>query len=194
MMNLLRPLSPHLRGRVFSLLIFFCVLCLSSVFLQLFGINCDILLVRRILVHLILSRLGCYSNGFIITMVFGVLMMDAQPAIPPADEGGLDLNEPAPLPSDAELLEASEANAAECKKLVDNILQRAEEIARASGVEDEARLSNIRDSVQFLCDVDDIDEEARISHLTRFRNDLEQNETWVKIDQECKRWGGRGIC
>lgn len=74
---------------------------------------------------------------------------------------------------------------AECKKLLHDIVKRAEEIARASGIKDEAKLDNIRHSVQFLCDVDDMDEEARIAHLIQFRNDLEKNETWVKIDQEC---------
>lgn len=66
--------------------------------------------------------------------------------------------------------------------------------ARASGILNEAQLDNIRHSVKFLCDVDDIDEEFRIAHLKKCRNDLEKNETWVKIDQECKRWGGRGLC
>nr|WJK71487.1 ATPase subunit 1 [Uncaria rhynchophylla] len=109
--------------------------------------------------------------------------------------GGLpDLNEPATLLGDAELEEESEANATECNKLLHDIVRRAEEIAQASGISDIVQLDNIRDSVKSLCDVDDIDEEFRIPHLIQFLNDLEKNETWVKIDQECKRWGGRGLC
>lgn len=38
-----------------------------------------------------------------------------------------------------------------------------------------------------------VEDEPDFPHLIQFRNDLEKNETWVKIDLECKRWGGRGL-
>lgn len=92
-----------------------------------------------------------------------------------------------------ELLADSEANAAECERLQNQICHRAEEIARNSGVTDAERLSNIVDAVKYLADVDELDEEARIPALQAFKEGLDKRETWVKIDQECKKWGGRGL-
>nr|QLA48196.1 hypothetical protein [Medinilla magnifica] len=88
-MNILRPLSPHLRGRVFSLLIFFGVLGFSSVFLQLLGINFDMLLgalFHRILVHLVVSRFGWYSGGFLLAMVFVGLDLENKMMMAPSGE------------------------------------------------------------------------------------------------------------
>jgi len=104
----------------------------------------------------------------------------------------LDLNE-VPVLSYEELLADTEANAAECERLLNQICHRAEEIARNSGITDAERLSNIVDAVKYLADVYELEEELRISSLQTFKESLENRETWVKIDEECKRWGGRGL-
>ena len=117
--------------------------------------------------------------------IWGVLPSEGPSSLP-------DLNM-VPELSYEELLADSEANAAECDRFLLAICHRAEEIARNSGVTDAERLSNIVDAVKYLADVDELDEEARIPALHAFKEGLDKNETWVKIDQECKRWGGRGL-
>jgi len=90
-MNILRPLSPRLRGRVFSLLIFFGVLGFASLLLQSFGLNFDILLGRlyqRILVHLVVSRFGWYSGGFLLAMVFVGLDLENKMMMAPSGASG----------------------------------------------------------------------------------------------------------
>nr|AAD27608.1 unknown [Nicotiana tabacum] len=90
-LKVLRPLSPRLRGRVFSLLIFFGVLGFASLLLQSFGLNFEILLWRlhqRILVHLVVSRFGWYSGGFLLTMVFVGLDLENQMMMAPSGASG----------------------------------------------------------------------------------------------------------
>lgn len=209
----MRPFSPHLPKlrrlfysflRVLALLAAFYLLCLVLSKIDVFWTvlsKVGFSVGGRAFYALIL-KMGCPGSLLLpFVLIVGAVMTaetESGKMIGPSGSsapGRLpDLNEPAPLINDSELKEESEANAAECNKLLDDIVHRAEEIARASGIEDEAKLDNIKHSVKFLCDVDDMDEESRIAHLIKFRNDLEKKETWVKIDQECKRWGGRGLC
>ncbi|CAN1352488.1 NADH-ubiquinone oxidoreductase chain 4L [Linum perenne] len=105
-----------------------------------------------------------------------------------------DLNQPAPALTDAELAQETEANAAECARILFEICEEAKTVARNAGVTDPRILSNIEDAVKYLADVEEVQEEARIPVLRQFFIDLHQTDLWVKIDKECKRWGGRGIC
>lgn len=61
-----------------------------------------------------------------------------------------NLNEPAPPLTDEELAAESEANAAECDRLLAEICQQAEEIARNAGISEEERLSSIKDASSIL--------------------------------------------
>lgn len=101
-----------------------------------------------------------------------------------------DLNQPAPALTDAELAQETEANASECARILSEICEEAKTLARNAGVTDPDKLSNIEDAVKYLADVEELDEETRIPALLEFKESLHKKETWVKIDKECKRWGG----
>lgn len=88
------------------------------------------------------------SSFFYDSSIWGVLPSEGPSSLP-------DLNE-VPELSYEELLADSEANAAECERLLNQICHRAEEIARNSGVTDAERLSNIVDAVKYLADVDEL--------------------------------------
>jgi hypothetical protein len=117
-----------------------------------------------------------------------------QDRVASSSAAGLNLNMPAPPLTDAELLAESEANAAQCSRILEEIRQQAKAIAQGAGVSDEYKLSKIDQSVQYLADVDELDEGARIPHLRQFQKDLVSTETWQKIHKECERWGDGGLC
>ena len=105
-----------------------------------------------------------------------------------------DLNEPAPPLTDAELAKETEANAAECQRVLAEICEEAKAMAKNAGVTDPKKFENIEASIRYLADVEHLDEEARIPFLRDFQKDLVKAETWQRIDEECRRWGGRGLC
>nr|YP_009306134.1 cytochrome c oxidase subunit 2 [Corchorus olitorius]AOR16332.1 cytochrome c oxidase subunit 2 [Corchorus olitorius] len=107
----------------------------------------------------------------------------------------LDLNRPAPGLTDEELAQETEMNSLACEKILSEICEEAKTLARNAGVTDLQKLENVELAVKYLSDVQELDEETRLSALHQFKDSLHDNDTWKKIDLECKRWsGGRGLC
>jgi len=75
---------------------------------------------------------------------------------------------------------------------------QAREVAREQGgVRDELMLEKLVDAVKYLADVDELPEEKGIPALIEVRGEITKKEPstiWFYIDQEMKRWGGRGLC
>lgn len=92
----------------------------------------------------------------------------------------------------------TEENAAQCDRLLQEICVQAREVAREQGgVRDELMLEKLVDAVKYLADVDELPEEKGIPALIEVRGEITKKEPstiWFYIDQEMKRWGGRGLC